>query len=77
MTLHDLKLRVQALISWRRVERELDEELAFHIERDTQRHIASGLSGAEARNRTLRTGAPCRRPVSRRSRYRPHRRLGA
>ena len=47
MTLHDLKLRVQSLISPRRVERELDEELAFHLERDTQRHIARGLSAAQ------------------------------
>ena len=39
MTLHDLKLRLQSLISPRRVERELDEELAFHLERDTQRNI--------------------------------------
>ncbi len=51
MTLHDLKLRVQALISPRRVERELDEELAFHLERETQRHIANGLSPADARIR--------------------------
>jgi predicted permease len=51
MTLHDLKLRVQALISPRRAERELDEELAFHIERDTQRHIDNGLGAAEARAR--------------------------
>lgn len=35
----------------RRVERELDEELAFHIERDTQRHIENGLSPADARAR--------------------------
>jgi putative ABC transport system permease protein len=51
MSLDDLKLRVQALISPRRVERELDEELTFHLERDTQRHIDNGLSAAEARAR--------------------------
>ena len=51
MTLRDLMLRVRALISPRRVERELDEELAFHLERETQKHIASGLSPAEARAR--------------------------
>ena len=51
MTLHDLQLRIQALISRRRVEQELDEELAFHIERNIQRHIESGLSAAEARTR--------------------------
>jgi predicted permease len=53
MTLHDLKLRLQALI-WRgRVEQELDEELAFHLERETQRHIANGLSPEDARTRAL------------------------
>ena len=35
MTFQDLKLRVRALIGRRRVERELDQELAFHIERET------------------------------------------
>ena len=34
MTLRDLVLRLRALLFPRRVERELDEELAFHIERD-------------------------------------------
>jgi predicted permease len=51
MTLHGLKLRLQSLISPRRVERELDEELTFHIECDAQRHIANGLSPAAARTR--------------------------
>ena len=51
MNLHDLKLRVRALIAPRRVERELDEELAFHLERETQKHIANGLSPADARTR--------------------------
>ena len=53
MNLRDLLLRVQALMAPRRVEAELDEELAFHIERDTQRHLASGLSPADARARAL------------------------
>jgi predicted permease len=51
MNLRDLFLRVRALAARRRVERELDEELAFHIERDTQRHIANGLSPEDARAR--------------------------
>jgi len=51
MTLHDLFLRVRALMAPRSVERELDEELAFHLERDAQRHIASGLSPEDARAR--------------------------
>jgi predicted permease len=53
MTLRDLLLRLRALATPRRVERELDEELAFHIERETQKHLASGLSPADARTRAL------------------------
>jgi predicted permease len=53
MTLRDLFLRVRALATPRRVERELDEELAFHIERETQKHLANGLSLADARARAL------------------------
>ena len=53
MTLRDLFLRVRALATPRRVERELDEELAFHIERETQQHLADGMSLADARTRAL------------------------
>jgi predicted permease len=53
MTWSDLKLRARALLSPRRVERELDEELAFHLERETRKHLADGLSDAEARRRAL------------------------
>ncbi len=58
MNLRDLFLRVRALVAPRRVERELDEELAFHIEYDTQRHIANGLSAADARARALARFGP-------------------
>jgi predicted permease len=51
MTLRDLFLRVRALATPRGVERELDEELAFHIERETRKHLANGLSPADARAR--------------------------
>src|SRR5262245_40510416 len=51
MTLRDLFLRVRALANPRRVERELDEELAFHIERETQKHLADGLSRSDAHTR--------------------------
>ena len=53
MNVRDLKLRVRALVAPRRVERELDEELAFHIERETQQHIADGVAPSEARIRAL------------------------
>jgi hypothetical protein len=58
MNLRDLFLRVRALVAPRRVEHELDEELAFHIEYDTQRHIANGLSAADARARALARFGP-------------------
>ena len=51
MRFTDLRLRVRALFARRRVEQELDEELAFHIERETQKLIESGVSAAEARTR--------------------------
>jgi predicted permease len=51
MNLRDLALRVRALITPHRTERELDEELAFHIERETRKHLANGVSAAEARTR--------------------------
>jgi predicted permease len=51
MTFKDLKLRVRALVRPRRVEQELDEELAFHVERETKKLIDDGMSLAEARRR--------------------------
>ncbi len=53
MNLRRLKLRARALLAPRRVERDLDEELAFHIERETQKHVANGISPAEARTRAM------------------------
>ena len=53
MNLRDAFLRMRALVAPRRVERELDDELAFHIEREAQKHVANGLSPAEARTRAL------------------------
>jgi predicted permease len=53
MNLRDLFLRVRAVAAPRRVEGELHEELAFHVERETQKQIAQGLSPADARTRAL------------------------
>ncbi len=53
MTIRDLKLRIRALFAASRVERELGEELSFHIERETQKHIESGLNPADARARAI------------------------
>jgi predicted permease len=49
MNLRDWTLRIRALLMRRRVERELDEELAFHIERETQELIDRGMAPDEAR----------------------------
>jgi len=53
MPFRDLKLRVRALFTPGRVERELDDELAFHIECETRKLMADGSSAAEARHRAL------------------------
>ncbi len=44
-----LKLRLRALLLTSRVERELDEELAFHLEREAQKCIEQGMAPEEAR----------------------------
>ena len=51
MTFKDLSLRLRALLRPGRVEQELDEELAFHLEREARQLIDEGLSPAEARER--------------------------
>jgi predicted permease len=51
MTLRDVQLRVRALFRPNRVEQELNEELAFHVERETVKLIDAGMSPAEARVR--------------------------
>src|SRR5262245_29768671 len=58
MILRDLFLRIRALVAPHRVDRELDEELAFHIERETQKHISVGLSPVDARARALARFGP-------------------
>jgi predicted permease len=51
MTFSDLKLRLRALLRPNRVEQELDDELAFHIEREARKLIDDGMAPAEARAR--------------------------
>jgi predicted permease len=51
MTFNDLKLRVRALLRPNRVEQELAEELAFHVEREARKLIDEGMAPAEARQR--------------------------
>jgi predicted permease len=51
MIFRDLKLRLRALVMPGRSERELAEELGFHIEKETRQLIEQGLSPEEARDR--------------------------
>src|SRR5438874_7679602 len=47
-------LRLRSILRGRRVERELDEELRFHLEHKIEEGIAKGLSPDEARHRAMR-----------------------
>ena len=50
-TLTDLLFRLRALVRRDAVERELDEELRDHLEHETQKHVAAGLSPVAAARR--------------------------
>src|SRR4028118_1159463 len=45
--------RVRALVRRDDVERELDEELAFHLEMETEKNVRSGMTPAEARRQAV------------------------
>ncbi len=49
--LSDILYRVRALVRRRSVERELDDELHFHLEREIEKHVASGMTRADAARR--------------------------
>ena len=51
MNLHDLKLRARALFAPNRAERDLHDELSFHIEREAMKLMEQGLPPADARAR--------------------------
>lgn len=48
MGFRDLKLRLRALVTPGRVERDLNDELSFHVERETRKLIDQGLTPHEA-----------------------------
>ena len=50
MNLRDWTLRLRALVMPRRVERDLHDELSFHIERETKKLIDEGMEPARARD---------------------------
>ena len=45
---NDLTMRLRALVSRRRVESELDEELSFHLAMEAEKNRARGMDGAES-----------------------------
>ena len=51
MLLHDLLFRLRALMRHPAAENELDDELRFHLERQTDKYVKSGMSQAEALRR--------------------------
>lgn len=46
--MNDFLLRLRALFRRQRIEQELDDELAFHIEMQTRKNLAAGMPPAEA-----------------------------
>ena len=48
MSWNDLKMRLRTLLSKRRAERELDEELSFHLTMETEKNRARGTSAKVA-----------------------------
>jgi predicted permease len=54
MTVHSLWLRLRALVRREAVERELDDEVRFHLEMETEQRIHEGLRPEEARVAAVR-----------------------
>src|SRR5215469_873802 len=52
--LYTLPLRLRSLFRRREVDRELDDEMQYHVERLTQENMARGASPEEARYAALR-----------------------
>src|SRR6266436_9551627 len=52
--LYSIRLRARSLFRRDAVERELDEELQFHLEQKTQHYVAAGLGAEKARRKALR-----------------------
>ena len=53
--LNRLKLRLRALFHKAEMERQLDEELRFHLEKEIEQNLTRGMSPAEARLAALRS----------------------
>ncbi len=60
--LDDLRYRIWALFHRGEVERELDEELRFHLEDQIRRNTSAGLTPQEAARLRYRISSICRAP---------------
>jgi predicted permease len=49
----NLLFRLRAVIYWGKMREELDEEMAFHIEQETAKHMRQGMSATQARHQAL------------------------
>jgi predicted permease len=61
MRMRDLRLRLRALFFPRRAERDLDDELTFHVEREARKYIDAGVDPAAARARARAAFGPMTR----------------
>ena len=57
MRFHSLTLRLRALLLSRRMDDDLDDEVRLHMEMQTRKHVAAGLTPEEARRCAVLT--PC------------------
>ena len=56
--IHRLRLRIRSLVRPGAVERELDEELRYHLERLVDEYRAAGMSPRDARDAAMRALGP-------------------
>jgi len=54
LRISDLMFRLRALLFPRTLERDMDEEMAFHLDMETRKYVRQGMSEAAARRRALR-----------------------
>src|SRR5260370_31222120 len=52
--IYTLPLRLRSLLRREEVERELEDEMRFHLQRKTEEYVAAGLSPEDARHAALR-----------------------
>src|SRR5262245_19319098 len=50
--IHAMSARLRAIVRWRRVEEELDDELSFHVAMQTADQLGRGATGRDAAQRS-------------------------